>query len=288
MRNISLILIVILIILLFVSIDIGKHENFTTIEKEKPFLWQYWDTPDGKKIPAYIELCFETVNKNCSDSFNIIRLNKSNISNYIPEIKKYKPKLDKLIIAHKVDIYRIFLLHKFGGLYMDADVICLRDPIEVIHKLEEYDFVGFGCTGEKCKFGYGFPSNWIMASKKNGILMTRSLSAIKEKIGLDERINYHDLGKVILWNEIKKIQNEQNYTYFHYPNRYDGSRDIDGKWINSDIVFSNQKIKYDDNEDMLFFVFYNSDTKNYIKNMSKCELLNKNWNYSKYMKKALA
>ena len=50
--------------------------------------------------------------------------------------------------------------------------------------------------------------------------------------------NYHDLEKVILWNEIKILQDEQNYTYFHYPNRYDGSKNIDGNWIISDIVLS--------------------------------------------------
>ena len=60
-----------------------------------------------------------------------------------------------LIIAHKVDIYRIMLLKKYGGLYLDSDIIVLKDPIDIINKLECYDFVGFGCTGTICFNSYG-------------------------------------------------------------------------------------------------------------------------------------
>ena len=51
----------------------------------------------------------------------------------------------------------MLLLYKYGGLYVDADTIVLRDPIEIIHKLQKYDFVGFGCTGNRCNYGYGKP-----------------------------------------------------------------------------------------------------------------------------------
>jgi hypothetical protein len=119
-----------------------KDENSIVYNKiKRPYLWQYWDNMDGKPTPAFINLCLKTVDKHCSVSFKVVRLNKDNIFKYIPELEKYKAKLDKLIIAHRVDIYRIMLLHKYGGLYLDADTICLRDPIEIIHKLFEYDFV---------------------------------------------------------------------------------------------------------------------------------------------------
>ena len=70
-----------------------------------------------------------------------------------------------------MDYYRILLLYKYGGLYIDADTLVLRDPIEIIEKLKNYDFVGFGCTGLKCNYGYGNPSNGILASRPNTKLM---------------------------------------------------------------------------------------------------------------------
>jgi phosphorylcholine metabolism protein LicD len=253
----------------------------------KPILWQYWDNLDGKQTPPYISLCLKTVDKHCSKSFNIIRLNKDNIFKYVPELEKYKEKLDKLIIAHKVDIYRILLLYKFGGLYMDADVICLRDCIEIIDKLEKFDFVGFGCTGQVCKMGYGKPSNWILAARPNSILMERVLEQLINKLKNKKEFDYHDLGKLVIWQELENLINKEKYEYYHYSNKVDGSRDINGLWITTELVFSNENINYDDEKNMMFYVFYNSNLPKEVKSMTEEQLINQDWNYSKFLKRAL-
>ena len=267
--------------------NILENNTSNSFENKKPYLWQYWDTIEGKVMPDYIKLCMKTVDKHCSDSFEIVRLNKDNIFKYIPEIEKYKDKMNDLIIAHKVDIYRIMLLHKYGGVYMDADLICLRDPIEIIHKLDKYDFVGFGCTGGICSYGYGQPSNWILASRPNSILMKNVLNHLLNKIEKQNKFDYHDLGKMVIWEELSKLIEKEKYVYFHYPNKVDGSRDINGEWVSSNIVFSNQKVKYEDEENMMFFVFYSSNMEDNVKKMSENELLSKDWLFTKFLKKAL-
>ena len=50
--------------------------------------------------------------------------------------KKKKYKLDRLIIQQKVDYYRVLLLNKYGGLYLDADTIVMKNPIEIVNKLK--------------------------------------------------------------------------------------------------------------------------------------------------------
>ena len=255
--------------------------------KKKPYIWQYWDNIDGKSTPPYISLCLKTVDVHCSNSFEVVRLNKDNIYKYIPEIKKYKDKMEKLIIAHKVDIYRILLLHKYGGLYIDADTICLRDPIEIIDKLDTNDFVGFGCTGNICKLGYGMPSNWILASSPNSILISRVLKNILNKLENKKDFDYHDLGKLVIWEELDDLIKNHNYKYHHYPNKIDGSRDRNGIWIHSDIVFSNQKIDYEEEENMIFYVFYNHEMPKEVKTMTEQELIHQDWNYSKFLRRSL-
>jgi hypothetical protein len=292
-KNINLILIIIIFFLLLClySLD-SSREDFTSTDNtfpknKKPYLWQYWDTIDGKETPDYIKLCMKTVDKHCSDSFEIVRLNKDNIFKYIPEIEKYKKKMDSLIIAHKVDIYRIMLLYKYGGIYMDADLICLRNPIEIIHKLDKYDFVGFGCTGSTCTYGYGQPSNWILASRPNSILMENVLKHLLNKIEKQNKFDYHDLGKMVIWDELNKLISNKNYVYFHYPNKIDGSRDINGDWVSSNIIFSNQHVEYEDEKNMIFFVFYSSGMDDTVKKMSESELLSKDWLFTKFLKRAL-
>jgi len=248
----------------------------------KPYIWQYWEGV----MPDYIKICMDTVDKHCSDDFNIIRLNPNNIKNYLPELTEYKEKIDRLIIPHKVDIYRIMLLYKYGGLYMDADVIVLRNPIEIMDKLREYDFVGFGCTGNQCKNGYGNPSNWLLASRQNSILMGNILEHLLKKITNQNKFDYHDLGKLVIWEELDKLQ-KNNYKYYHYSNKIDGTRDKDGYWVDSSRIFSDEKINYDDEENMMFLIIYNSGVDDKVKKMSKKEILNQNWNYTKFIKRGL-
>ena len=262
--------------------SINKLEFDIEYNSSKPYLWQYWEGP----MPSYIKLCMETVDKHCSEDFNIQRLNESNITEYLPELKEFENKISKLIIPHKVDIYRIMLLYKYGGIYLDADVIVLRNPREIIDKLKQYDFVGFGCTGNVCKNGYNKPSNWLLASRQDTILMGRILDKLIKKINKTDKFEYHDLGKNIIWEELDKLKKE-DYTYYHYPNTIDGTRDKYGRWVTSDRIFSNIPIDYDDEENMMFLIIYNSVVNDKIKTMSREEILNKDWNYSKFIKKSL-
>ena len=222
---------------------------------DKPYLWQYWDGP----MSSFIKLSLKTVDNHCSKSFNIIRLNKDNIYKYIPEMKEYEDKIKDILIAQKVDIYRIMLLYKYGGIYLDADTVVLRDPIEIIHKLQKYDFVGFGCTGNICKNGYGEPSNWILVSRPSSTLMNNILQHLLHKLNNQTTFDYHDLGKLVIWKELAKLIKHNNYKYFHYPNKIDGSRDKNGYWIHSDIIFSDIPIEYEDEANLMFFVFLKTD-----------------------------
>lgn len=279
---------------------IDKIEFDIIYDELKPILWQYWEG----NLPDYIKLCMETVDKHCSNNFKIIRLNPQNIKEYLPEIEEYEENINTLIIPQKVDIYRIMLLYKYGGMYMDADVIVLRNPSEIMDKLKEFDFVGFGCTGKNCKIGYFEPSNWLLVSRPNTILMRNILNNLINKIKninsittkiknkIKKIINkdydtYHDFGKHVIWTELKELK-KQDYTYYHYPNTIDGTRDVKGEWVTSERIFSNQSIEYDDEENMMFLIIYNSGVNNDIKTMSREEILNKDCNYSKFIKKSLA
>ena len=285
--NLIIMILVIIILIIFFT-KLWYDRKYTKIPKElftddKLFLWQYWDNIDNNLTPAYINLCMKSVDKYCSNTFNIVRLNKDNIIDYLPEINNYN--LDNLLIAHKVDLYRMLLLYKYGGLYLDADVLVLRDPKEIIDKLYNNDFVGFGCTGSICNNGYGYPSNWIIASRPNTELMKNIIKNISNKLRNQNNFEYHDLGKIIIWDELNKLINNENYKYFHYPNKIDGSRDKNGAWVDSFRAFSNDKIEYDDENNMIFFVIYNSDIPKEIKNMSENDLLNKDWNFTRFVKK---
>jgi hypothetical protein len=261
--------------------------------KDIPILWLYWEG----EMPDYIKMCKETIYRHCSNSFEIIFLNDKNIDSYLPELKEKNLDFSNLKIAQKVDYYRILLLYKYGGLYMDMDILVLKDLSEITDKLNKYDFVGFGCTGYKCKYGYGKPSNWLLASKPNTILFKNILQSYENKLYEFNKLNkksdkstYFDFGKNLIWEELDKLING-GYKYYHYPNTVDGTRDKDGMWVTMGRLFSKEYIKYDNPEDLLMVVLYNSDLDDFDKKyriMTKEELIKLDINFSKQYKKSVS
>ena len=248
---------------------------FVINKLKKPYLFWYWE---GEK-KKFINLCYETVKKNCSESFNIVTLDNFTIHKWLPDLKKYKKHLDKLMIAQRVDIYRIMLLEKYGGLYIDADILVLKNPIEIINKLDKYNFVGFGCTGIKCKYGYKQPSNAIMASRPHTRLMKNILKEQLHEIQTKDNFEYFDLGKYVIWKYIGD--------YYHYENKYDGTRDKYGNWITNKEIFSDVHIEYDDVDNMLFLEMYNSNLTDEINNMTYDQLINGNTNFANFYNLAM-
>lgn len=260
------------------------YSKFDKYENNKiHYMWVYWENIDGLDMPDYIKLCMNTIIKHCRKDFNLVILNEKTVYDYIPEFADINT--DKLLIAQKVDIIRILLLYKYGGLYIDADTIVMKSPKEIVQKLEDYDYVGFGCTGEKCNYGYGRPSNGIMASRERGILVGKIRENILNKLMDSKKWEYFELGKYIIWEELDKLRNG-GYEYHHYTNDYDGTRDIDGNWVETSRLFSTERIKYANEDDIIFIVLYNSQMEN-IRRLNSDYLLNSELNISKFINKSI-
>ena len=255
----------------------GQNNN------QKYFMWVYWENVGSADTPDYIKICLDSVKKYCSHDFELVILNEKSVHDYIPELKLLN--LNNLLIAQKVDIIRVLLLYKYGGIYIDADTIVMRSPKEIVDKLIDYDYVGFGCTGNKCNYGYGRPSNGVMASRKDGVLISKIKDNLLGKILDKKKWEYFDLGKYIIWEELDKLM-DNGYKYYHYSNDYDGTRDKYGNWIETSKLFSADPIEYNDERKLLFVIMYNSQMDD-IRNLDKNYLLNSDLNISKYMKKSL-
>lgn len=273
----------------------NKCENFNNT---KPYLFIYWELKNNvTQPPEYIQLCMKTIKKNGS-LFNVVFLDDKTVFNYLPDLRT---DINKLPIALKSDYIRIYLLYKYGGMWLDADTIMMTDMKPVIDKLNEgVDFIGFGCTGYKCTNGYGKPSNQAMAAKKHSIMMKNCLDNLNKKLDVyftkndknKDEFNYFDLGKLIIWEEFDKLQEKQNYTYYHFPSYVDGARDKDGLWISLEMVLKENINLLDENKLMIVFLvnseFCGKDPKyNFFCNKTEKEILNDDKYISKMFRKSL-
>jgi hypothetical protein len=289
---IYLLILIILIFLIFIFINyiIGNFntkkniENFISNIDDKPIIWQYWETLPGKKKPGYIDLCLDSVYHNCNKCFNIIVLDNKSIFQYLPELNKsmQKNKLNKLLLPQKVDYYRYCLLEKYGGVWIDADILVLKCILPYYQKLEVHDYVGFGCGFDKKKCsqtmnGYGKPLNWFMISKPN----TDFIKCVKNEadniinnLNFNGDVDYHNLGKVLLDKCYQKLNRKTGWTYYNISSKCQ-EYDTNGQKLNNILKEFNTE---DCKEERYFFPLYNTAPgyPDWFKNKTKEQLMNEN------------
>ena len=71
----------------------------------------------------------------------------------------------------KADVGRVFILHHYGGLYLDLDCRCFRD---VTDSLTDYDFVIQGCVQQ--------PWSGVSVGSALGTLRTSSQHAVSPPV----------------------------------------------------------------------------------------------------------
>jgi hypothetical protein len=106
-------------------------------------IWTYWDKPETQ--PAYIDLCFESMLRNCGSKHSLHILSDASINVWLPDLRK---DLDRIRLKdgvpqpnNKGDYIKGKLLVEHGGLWLDADTIVLRPLDEVARKLMRHKII---------------------------------------------------------------------------------------------------------------------------------------------------
>lgn len=105
-------------------------------------VWQYWETR-GKK-PAYIDGLHKITRENAGVDVTLVT--PSTLRHYLPDIDSRILNVQEL--AHKADLIRARLVARYGGIWLDSDVVVLRDLSWAIEALGSYEFLGFTDKGQ--------------------------------------------------------------------------------------------------------------------------------------------
>jgi len=277
----NLLIILIIILLIFYIINTYLKKNIEEFENKSKIIWMYWETLPGKKKPGYIDLCINSVKYNCGNCFDVIVLDKEKIFDYLPEIKDID--FSRLELPQKVDYYRYALLEKYGGVWLDADILVIKCICSFYNKLKTHDYVGFGCgydkdICEKTLYGYSKPLNWFMISKKETpfikCVKNKAYNKIIESNSKNKKLPYHSIGKVILQECYDELNKDKNWDYAHIPSKCQ-EYDTKGNKLNNIMI----KFDWEDcNDERVFFPLYNTAPgyPDWFKNLSENELKNNN------------
>lgn len=207
----------------------------------------YWeDRIPSETRPEYLELCLESIKRHCGSDFEVTLLNETTVYEVLPDLRRDLHL--RCSIPQKADIIRLFLLQKYGGIWLDADSIVFRSLYPFYQMLGDVDFVGFGCYYADCSHrmdGNGKPANWAMISRASGKLVTLALERalfIVEHHPDWLRTNYHCLGKDLLWNSLRQLHlKDPHYRYRHISSRC-LERDSRGDKLTNGMLLSSRDI----------------------------------------------
>lgn len=123
------------------KVSLPAHpDEITCIPAEKR-VFIFWQCSKGKNVPGYISLCLETFVKFNPD-IHIMFLNYENIVPLIGNMVDMK-RLERVSFAQQSDILIPCFLLKYGGTFLDADMI-YTGAIDWINQYDAQTLVGFG------------------------------------------------------------------------------------------------------------------------------------------------
>ena len=171
-NNYCNICITVLLLFLAVMIFIYLHhtvDNFNTddtIDFSKNNLFLYWEGYEYKLIHKLRELIY--LHSNNGDGYTVHFITPSNLKNYVSELPEC---FDSLLPAHRADYIRVYVICKYGGIWLDSDVLVLYKLDDLFNIMKQND-------GFLIKENNADLSNGVFGSKANTNFMIEWLNQI--------------------------------------------------------------------------------------------------------------
>lgn len=123
-------------------------------------MWDY----HPNKVPFFIQKDLESWDKHSHGRCGSpVLINNTNIKDYIPDLPAEYFRLPDH--GARSDVIRYALIYHHGGIYMDTDILILKDLNEVLDKVTvgDYDLISYA-RNKNCK---AFSSNFLAGRKKS-------------------------------------------------------------------------------------------------------------------------
>jgi len=259
----------------------------------KNTVWIYWENRKNKPEPVYITLSRWTMLYNLQNCTLVI-VTPDNVEKYLPGITKttqniqvdIQGRADRFLrkfqsprknIAVKCDVIRAQLLQRYGGIYIDADAIILRDLDKYFEYLKSFNFFGM----KRSSHGKNHVSVNFYGANANTTIINEYSSKQKSIIVNNSEVHYNQLGGSLL---TEVFDNHEKETFCldekeTQPVTFEDARSvfIDTNIDIEDVISPEQKI----------FMLYNGPFNNELKDIDIKDLYNSDMLISKVFRKSL-
>ncbi len=171
-----------------------------------------------ESAPEVVKKCYDSLVKNLSKK-EIIVITSENINQYVEFPDYIIDKWEKGIITntHMTDLLRLELLIKYGGMWVDATVLCACPEEEIPHYFFDSDLFMFQCLKPGRNGHSTYISSWLMSAKSNNkvLMATRHLCYAywRKNMKMMDYFLLHDFLSIVLeyypdeWNRIIPFDN---------------------------------------------------------------------------------
>ena len=156
----------------------------------------YWENKNDS-CPEYINLCIKSVYKKCENDFDIRLLNQQTIYKFVDLHKNFK---EIKTIAHKADYLRYKLLYEYGGIWIDSDMIVLKNLRSISNKLNSHNHVLIKSYNNIMSI------NFMVAKPKNKIFK-ECIQVVEKKLNYKTKFKWSEIGSNLITSICRKNNN---------------------------------------------------------------------------------
>jgi hypothetical protein len=141
-------------------------------------------------LPEIVQKSIENWKK-YSPEFQVIVVTPSNIKTYIPD-KNFDDFRKGEFIHRQVDLIRLYLLYKFGGIWSDATIAVRRSHQWIIDEQKQrgFEFFGYYRKGSTLKPDYPVIENWMFACIPRSEFMRKWRDEFERTVNFPDIVNY--------------------------------------------------------------------------------------------------
>ncbi|RJS92641.1 glycosyltransferase family 32 protein [Salinisphaera sp. Q1T1-3] len=153
-------------------------------------IWLFWETLPA---PAFIEACYRDIERK-NPHFTVTLLNSRNVASFVPEFDAWP---EDMLPQHKANLLRLYLVFRYGGIWLDSSIILGESLDWVIEWQEEQklDFIGF--HNDRISRSEDEPTieNWFLAAPPGNQFLRSWIDYLSEQAGSGADACYRELIK---------------------------------------------------------------------------------------------
>ncbi len=160
------------------KLDIFEQKyNENLLHEHSNKVWVCW-FQGMENAPLVVQKCYQSLKDNLTDR-EIVLITFNNISEYVqfPDLIMDKWKNGKITHTHMTDLLRLELLIRYGGMWVDATVLCTSKRKDIPEYYFDSDLFFYQCLKPGRDGHSHLNSSWLISAKTNNkiLMATRYL-----------------------------------------------------------------------------------------------------------------